>query len=424
MFFSPVHLIYPVREECSMTIAPHAPVTVCSSNQYTMNILAFSGLRRYGARNTGFIPGEKEAAFFSAAQQHPLSCVDGKLRLPLTFPQEDCYLCELFVNGESAEKFEIYALESDLFCLQPYKGDNHLHSWMSDGKDSPMYMVAAACRRGYDYCAITDHRYFEPSLIAKDFFEKTGVDFLVIPGEEVHSPQNRVHIINLGGDESVNDWWRNKEPEYRAAVSKEMENMPEPMSDADRYSAAASQVIFDKIRSVNGVSILCHPCWIRPYGFSETEDVTDYLFDHKRFDALELIAGGAYEMGTQMQLSYYHERESMPVLGNSDAHACFGDKLEPGNYTILFASDITVDALKNAIRNKMTVAGNEKKLYGDYRLVKYAYFLMRYFYPEHSHQRDVLGANMIRYASSLGKADADLTSVKPSTLFAQLRYSE
>ena len=84
MFFSPVHLIYPVREECSMTIAPHAPVTVCSSNQYTMNILAFSGLRRYGARNTGFIPGEKEAAFFSAAAS--LVLCRWQVKAPPDFP--------------------------------------------------------------------------------------------------------------------------------------------------------------------------------------------------------------------------------------------------------------------------------------------------------------------------------------------------
>ena len=53
---------------------------------------------------------------------------------------------------------------------------------------------------------------------AKAFFEKTGVDFLVIPGEEVHSPDNPVHLINMGGKESVNDWWRYHEDEYRAAL--------------------------------------------------------------------------------------------------------------------------------------------------------------------------------------------------------------
>lgn len=211
------------------------------------------------------------------------------------------------------ERLEIYALEADLFARRPFKGDNHMHTYMSDGVDSPMYMAAASCRNGYDYCVITDHKLYEPSLMARDFFAPMGVDFLVIPGEEVHSPDNPVHIINLGGNKSVNDWWRDHEEEYRAVVLKEMESMTEPMTDADRYAAAASQVMFDRIREADGVAVLCHPNWILTNGFNEHEDITDYLFDHKRFDALELIAGGAYEVGTQMQLSYYNDRPNMPM---------------------------------------------------------------------------------------------------------------
>lgn len=420
MFFRPACLIYPVWKQITLTIESQHPVTICSENCYMLRIKPFSGLRRYGTRSKAYTPTQQDEVFFS--QLHELSVLNGKLAITLTFPQEDCYLCELFVNEKSVEEFELYALEEDLFALQPFKGDNHMHSWMSDGKDSPMYMAAAACRLGYDYCVITDHERYEPSLIAKEFFEKTGVDFLVVPGEEVHSPDNPVHIINFGGKESVNDWWRDHEPEYRAAVSKELESMIEPMTKEDRYAAAASQVIFDKIRSVDGVSVLCHPHWILPHGFNETEDITDYLFDHKRFDVLELIAGGAYEVGTQMQLSYYLNRENMPVLGSSDAHGCFGGRLEPGNYTIVFAEELSADALKKAIRSAKTVAGNENKLYGDYRLVKYAYFLLRNFYPEHRQQRDMLGIEMQRAASSLGEAEVELTTIHPSTLFLKVRY--
>ena len=117
---------------------------------------------------------------------------------------------------------------------------------------------------------------YDLALIAKEFYEGTGVDFLVIPGEEVHSPDNPAHIINLGGDKSVNDWWRDHEDAYRAAVEKEMETMPEPMTDRDRYAAAASQVMFDKIREANGLAVLCHPHWIIGNGFNEHEDVTEY----------------------------------------------------------------------------------------------------------------------------------------------------
>ena len=430
MNFRSEFLIFPVRKELKLTILPVFPQTVCENMDYELEIKPFSGLRLYGLRDQAGAPTEENAAFFQ--QRHPLRVENSMLVMDVSFPQEDGYVCRLFIGGKEAQLFEIYALEEDLFHLNPYRGDNHMHTWMSDGKDSPMYMAAAACRNGNDYCVITDHRKYEPSLIAKEFYEGTGVDFLVIPGEEIHSPDNHVHIINLGGTESVNDWWRDHEDEYRAAVEKEMESMDVPMTDKDRYAAAASQVIFDRIESVDGVSVFCHPCWILSSSscFQESEDITEYLMDHKRFTALELIAGGAYEVGTQMQISYYQKRESMPILGSSDAHSCFGGrgKLEPGNYTIAFAQSMDPASIKTAIRSALTVAGNENKLYGDFRLVKYAYFLMRSYYPKHSEQRMQLGAKMLRYASSLSEKDSaiaqEMQNIRPTEEFVRLRWHD
>ena len=164
----------------------------------------------------------------------------------VTFPQEDCYICRIYVADTKVDMVGIYALEDDLFVKTPFKGDHHMHTYFSDGKDSPIYMAAAACRHGYDYCVITDHALYKSSLIARDFFEPTGVDFLVIPGEEVYSPDNPVHIINLVGNESVNDWWRDHEDEYRAAVAKALETIHEPLTDRDRYAATTSKLPSDR----------------------------------------------------------------------------------------------------------------------------------------------------------------------------------
>jgi len=64
---------------------------------------------------------------------------------------------------------------------------------------------------------------------------------LVIPGEEVHSPDNPVHIINLGGNKSVNDWWKYQEEEYRAAVEEEMKQM----TNLARKAGVTCKVIFE-----------------------------------------------------------------------------------------------------------------------------------------------------------------------------------
>lgn len=421
MHFQMKHLVFPVRKPCNVTIECIFPGCLNPAVSYETQVVPFSGLRKYGLRNTGYIPTAEDEAFFST--RHPLTPKDGSLVLPVTFPQEDRYTFRVYAADTLVCDLEIYALEEDLLAKTPYVGDNHLHTYFSDGKDSPMYMAAAACRNGYDYCVITDHRLYNPSLLARDFFAPTGVDFLVIPGEEVHSPDNPVHIINLGGEKSVNDWWREHEDEYRAAVEKELETIDVPMTDRDRYAAAASQVMFDKIREANGLSVLCHPHWILNCSFIEHEDVTDYLADHRRYDVLELIAGGAYEVGTQLQLSYYKTRPSMPILGSSDAHSCFGGDLEPGNYTIVFADSLSCDGIKDAIRNGLTVAGNENRLFGDYRLVKYAYFLRRNYLEKHKKLRNRLSDWMLRYASSNGTI-APPVDIRPSAMFAPLRYHD
>ena len=423
MNFKPKALVYPAREKVTLTLNPVFPVTIDAKNDYALALYPFSGLKCYALRDRQDGPGKDEAEFFSHA--HKMQFSENSLTLELSFPQEDCYICFLHVNGQRVDRFELYALDGDLFERAPYRGDNHMHTYMSDGKESPAYMAAAACKNGNDYCVITDHHEYEPSLIAKRFFEATGVDFLVIPGEEVHSPDNPVHIINLGGTESVNAWWKTDDTDYRNAVAREMELVPECMTDANRFSAAACQAVFEKIKSVDGVSVLCHPNWIVGLGFNESEDVTEYLFDNRRFDALELIAGGAFEAGTQMQISFYHDRPEMPILGSSDTHGCFNDELEPGNYTIVFAKEYTVDGIKDAIRNKYTVAGNQNKLYGSYRLVKFAYFLRRNFYSEHTLARKRLGSEMLRVASACdntsGRAQR-LKETRPSELFGKIKY--
>ena len=419
MSFQMKHLIFPVRKACKLIIEPVFPVCVNPAECYEIQIVPFSGIRKYGLRNSGYIPTAEDETFFSTRQ--PLTPEGNRLVLSVTFPQEDCYTCRILVGGTEVCAKEIYALEADLFTKNPYKGDHHMHTRFSDGKDSPMYMAAAACRLGYDYCVITDHMQYDPSLMARDFYAPTGIDFLVIPGEEVHSPDNPVHIINLGGDKSVNDWWRDHEDAYRAAVEKEMQAMPEPMTDRDRYAAAASQVMFDKIREANGLAVLCHPHWIIGNGFNEHEDVTEYLADHRRYDVLELIAGGAYEVGTQMQLSYYKTRPNMPILGNSDAHCCFGGALEPGNSTIVFADCLCGDAIKDAIRSSLTVACDQNRFYGDYRLVKYAYFLQRNYLPGHKQKRMQLSNWMIRRAAG-NTTDPLPAALRPSEDFALLRY--
>ena len=87
--------------------------------------------------------------------------------------------------------------------LSPYKGDLHIHSNRSDGREPPAH-VAARCRQiGLDFVALTDHHQYAPSLEAIAAFTAAPVDLALYPGEEVHAPGNPIHIVNFGGRFSV-----------------------------------------------------------------------------------------------------------------------------------------------------------------------------------------------------------------------------
>jgi hypothetical protein len=81
------------------------------------------------------------------------------------------------------------------------------------------------------------------------------------------------------------------------------------------------------------------------------------------------------------------------------------------------------DAIKASIRDGLTVAADANRFYGEYRLVKYAYFLQRNYLTEHKRKRDILGTWMSRMASSNGAVTIQ-TDVRPSMDFAPLRYSD
>ena len=323
---------------------------------------------------------------------------NGDLVVLATTPEEGEYaLCLDAANdaGEFVEQavFFVYALEDDLYRLTPYKGDFHMHSTASDGAHSPEY-VAASCRRmGFDFMALTDHRMYGPSLVAQQAMRELGCDMLTTPGEELHLPGNAVHIINFGGRASVNKLATDDEPAYLAAVEKYMSTVPEKYDEVTRFQVAASEWGFDNIRKCGGIAMFCHPYW-RPRNHNYIgEDTIDLLLERRRFDVLEVIGGfEPFEFeGNMLSVSRWREEtakgSSIPVAGVSDSHDC-DVSLAGWYYTIVFAKELSFDAVAEAIRSDRSVAvhcppGNFPLVVGPFRLTRFAYFLLRELYPFH-----------------------------------------
>ncbi len=325
-----------------------------------------------------------------------LSPLGGCLQVRFLFEGEQEYtLLVKTGHGDKATQlaeFRLYALADDLFDRRPYKGDMHMHSAYSDGKEAPAYLAGASRRIGLDFMAVTDHHQYAPSLEAIRAFADVEADLKIYPGEEVHAPGNPVHIVNFGGRFSLNEQFEGEA--YRAEVKVLEAALTDWPPEMERYPYAACLWCFDKIREAGGLGVFCHPYWLFPHHYNTPGALTRLLFDRQPFDALELIGGfHRFEIESNtLQVARYHEERArgkrIPIVGVSDAHGCEQGELFGWYYTVVFAPTPDLPDLIRSVKDLYSVAvealpGETVRAYGPLRLVKYAQFLLREIFPQH-----------------------------------------
>ncbi len=363
---------------------------------------------------------------------------NGDLEIAHIFPKEDEYSLELRKQDPDKPEvwhqlfvFQVYALEKDLFRLRPYRGDFHLHSTASDGKQPGEYVAATARKIGLDFMALTDHVRYQPSLDVMQYMKKTNPDFKCFPGEEVHPYDDPVHIVNFGGSFSVNDLMYQERETFESESRQAADELPQELQALTREQAAKTEWAFKKIRESGGLAIFAHPYW-RPGGRVQSlnvqvaglhnyigDEVLDVLLERYQFDAMELFAGyPKYEEECHyLGLALYQQElvkrnGKFPAIGVTDSHDCEGE-LFGWCSTIVFAEDDGFPGIADGIRDCRSVAvltlpGQDPLLAGPFRLVKFAYFLLRTFYPVHDELCRIEGELMLRIlAKDKDQADAE-----------------
>ena len=124
------------------------------------------------------------------------------------------------------------------------------------------------------------------------------------------------------------------------------------------------------------------------------DEVNEVLLKRRNFDAIEVFGGyDLHELeSNQLEVVRYYQSQvegvAAPAVGVSDSHSADNGSLFGWFYTIVFADQFDFSSIAQAIRANRCVAveavkGEFPRIVGDFRLVKYAYFLLREFYPIH-----------------------------------------
>ncbi len=339
---------------------------------------------------------------------------DGCIRFTRVFPEESEYLIRMILHNKRNREIDlsVYALAEDMRGRYPYRGDLHLHTCRSDGSQSPAVVTANYRRHGYDFAIISDHGRYYPSLEAIDAYRDVPTEMNIVMGEEIHLPDNDVHIINFGGKYSVNGLLdcsdQSKESDRRAVIDnpppvlsveeykKQVNELAETLDipeGIEKFIYAACVWIFNHIRNGEGLGIYAHPYWKCDGAYQVPETLSEYITATHPFDAFEVLGGENYYQQNGFQtIRYYEDRAKgikYPIVGSTDSHNSIPEDNRNALLasTFVFAEENEREALISAIKEEYSVAvdtiSKEYRLIGDLRLVKYTRFLLDDFTPLH-----------------------------------------
>ena len=348
---------------------------------------------------------------------------DGILRFPYTFPGEGEHLISLYYGEKKLTDLTVYSLAEDLYRLRPLKGDFHSHSYRSDGKHDPAEAMSHYREEGYDFYALTDHNRYYPGGEIDEVYAGVEMDFVRVPGEELHTPGSVVHIVHVGGGESITARYVNDRETYEKEVDEFRPQVPTSVPEQYRDRYARAMWASDRIRSVGGLAIFAHPYW-RPGGriYNVNDEFARILLTSGLFDGYELI-GGMGADGNNRSVALWAELRAeaglkIPVVGSSDVHCMEKADTFPYCFTVCFAekneSGAIIEAVKEGRSVAVEAAGKDysrvDRCYGSLRLVSYAKFLLKRYFP--ARQRICQGEGVAMRAYAMGESPKELIEVQ------------
>ncbi|MGI6561370.1 MAG: PHP domain-containing protein [Clostridia bacterium] len=320
---------------------------------------------------------------------------NGSLVFEYTFYGEQEYMVFIdeVVEGVNTRLtfFKLYSVKEDLYRLLPWKGELHMHSNWSDGKQPPEIMYSYARRAGMEFATLTDHYSLQPHPTILEKMSAIDSGLIIYPGEEVHKLGHKMHIVSIGASKCISRMLMDDYDNIKEEALKIAEKHTDLPEDVDPLEFGMQRWVFEQIKKLGGLSVLAHPYW--PHEGNATyipASLSRLIIEEGYSDAWEITGVDDGDKDFMQNVLYTEECEKgfrMPVVGATDAH----DKSGLGDgYTIVFAEDANISSVTAAIKNHLSVGCRQYKradgsmrymAFGPTRLVRYAMFLMSEFYP-------------------------------------------
>jgi len=374
-------------------------------------------------------PMEYDTFDRSKRQTQYVTCINNSVTCEFTYETEQEYRLLLFSEDDDFKDtigiFHIFCLEEDLFLRRPFKGDFHLHSYYSDGRNSPGFIAASCRKKGLDFMAITDHREYAPSVEAQQAFKDYDIDLKIFRGEEIHPPKTETHMIGFGAYESVKRYFADEE-RYIELINNKKASLADELRDLDcemeKYEYASCLYCIEKVREDGGICTFAHPYWATGNRYNISTPLTEKILKSGCFDAYELFNGDNMDINT-IQLALYHDlykQYNIPLVSGTDAHGIIDNHYFGTFHTIVYAEDCEFHNIKQNIKELNSVVVKPQKdnpplVFGNLRLIKFTMYLLREILPIHDEMCGMEGILMEHALRGGKKAQAALSMVKGQT---------
>ncbi len=232
------------------------------------------------------------------------------------------------------------------------RGDFHIHTTHSDGRQAPQQRVFEAWRHGYDVIAITDHGNHAAHAEALPVAEALGV--VLLRGLETGIQKNE-HIVAFG----LTDTYSPRDPHMWA-------------EDADAEQVYYREQ-FAKLSQAGAVALYAHPHvglrppieWAIAEGHLIGVEVKNALVGSE-WGSAESHGTWCYPFAFDWALEH-----NLTLFANTDVHYDRQDSWQA--MTLVLATERTPKAVMKAIRDRRTVAWFDGMLWGRQDLLEFMF---------------------------------------------------